>query len=47
LIDEVIEATESVIGEVGNMLPDGFPIDTAEAVFSGMRRLATGLAAFN
>jgi serine/threonine-protein kinase HipA len=47
LIEEVIEATESVIGEVGNMLPDGFPMDMADAVFSGIRRHAAGLAAFN
>jgi len=46
LIEEVIDATESVIGEVGNLLPDGFPMDMAEAVFRGMRRQAAGLAAF-
>ena len=45
LIEEVIEATASVIGEVGNLLPNAFPIDVAEAVFSGMRRQASGLAA--
>lgn len=46
LIKEVLEATESVIGEVGNLLPDGFPTDVAEAVFSGMRRQAAQLTAF-
>jgi serine/threonine-protein kinase HipA len=46
LIEEAIEATESVIGEVGNMLPDGFPMDVAEAVFKGMRKQAAGLADF-
>ena len=44
LIAEVVGATESVIGEVGKMLPDGFPVDVAEAVFDGMRRQVTGLA---
>ena len=47
LIEEVIAATESVIGEVGNLLPEGFPMDMAEAVFRGMRRQAAGLAVFN
>ncbi len=45
LIEEVIKATESVIGEVGNLLPDDFPMDVAEAVFSGMRRQSAKLAA--
>lgn len=47
LIEEVIEATESVIGEVGKLLPDDFPMDVAEAVFGGMRRQSSGLATFN
>lgn len=37
LIEEVIEATEFVIGEVDKLLPADFPMDVAEAVFSGMR----------
>lgn len=37
LIEEVIEATEFVIGEVGKLLPADFPMDVAEAVFNGMR----------
>jgi len=45
LIEEVIESTEFVIGEVGNLLPDDFPKDMAEAVFSGMRRQSARLAA--
>jgi len=45
LIDEVVESTESVIGEVGNLLPDDFPMDMAEAVFNGMRRQSAKLAA--
>jgi serine/threonine-protein kinase HipA len=45
LIEEVTESTESVIGEVGNLLPDAFPMDMAEAVFSGMRKQSAKLAA--
>lgn len=45
LIEEVIESTESVIGKVGNLLPHGFPMDMAEAVFGGMRRQSAKLAA--
>ncbi len=44
LIEEVIESTESVIGEVGKLLPDDFPMDMAEAVFSGMRRQSAKLS---
>lgn len=43
LIEEVSESTESVIGEVGQLLPEDFPMDVAEAVFSGMRRQAAKL----
>jgi serine/threonine-protein kinase HipA len=45
LIEEVIEATQSVIGAVGELLPDDFPLDVAEAVFSGMKRQSARLAA--
>lgn len=45
LIEEVTAATESVIGEVANLLPDAFPMDMAEAVFSGMRRQSAKLTA--
>ena len=45
LIDEVTEATETVIGTVGNLLPNNFPLDMADAVFSGMRRQSAKLAA--
>lgn len=45
LIGEVVETTESVIGKVGTLLPDDFPMDVAEAVFSGMRRQSAKLAA--
>ena len=44
LIEEVIESTESVIGEVANLLPNDFPMDMAEAAFSGMRRQSANLA---
>jgi serine/threonine-protein kinase HipA len=43
LIDEVSESTESVIGAVGKLLPNDFPMDMAEAVFSGMRRQSAKL----
>ena len=44
LIEEIIESTQAVIGEIGKALPDGFPMDMAEAIFSGMRRQSTKLA---
>lgn len=44
LIEAVTESTESVIGAVGKLLPNNFPIDMAEAVFSGMRRQSAKLA---
>jgi serine/threonine-protein kinase HipA len=34
-----------VIDEVGKLLPDDFPMDVAEAVFSGMRKQSARLAA--
>ncbi|MBT9589408.1 MAG: type II toxin-antitoxin system HipA family toxin [Thiobacillus sp.] len=43
LIEEVVESTETVIGKVGKLLPDDFPMDVAEAVFSGMRRQSAKL----
>jgi serine/threonine-protein kinase HipA len=45
LIEDVIESTESVISTVGGLLPDDFPMDVAEAIFSGMRRQSAKLAA--
>lgn len=45
LIEEVIETMESVIGEVGKLLQDDFPMDVAEAVFNGMKRQIAKLAA--
>ena len=44
LIEEVIGRTASVIDEVGSLLPDGFPMDVADAIFSGMRRQSARLA---
>lgn len=44
LIAEVAESTESVISKVGNLLPGDFPMDVAEAVFSGMRKQSAKLA---
>lgn len=45
LIEEVIACTESVIDAVNKLLPKGFPPDVAEAIFSGMRKQSTRLAA--
>ena len=45
LIQEVIEATESVIDETAKLLPDCFPLDVVEAVFRGMRRQAMRFSA--
>jgi len=44
LIDEVVASTESVIDEVGRLLPDDFPMDVAEAIFSGMSSQSAKLA---
>ncbi len=33
-----------MMDEVGKLLPDGFPMDMAEAILSGMRRQSTKLA---
>lgn len=46
LIKEVIETTESVIDQVSKLLLKDFPMDVAEAVFSGMRRQSSALATF-
>ena len=44
MIEAVIKPPESVIDKVGKSLPDDFPMDVAEAVFSGMRRQSAKLA---
>ncbi|NML35353.1 type II toxin-antitoxin system HipA family toxin [Paraburkholderia antibiotica] len=44
LIDELSARTETVIDQVSSQLPDGFPMDVADAVFDGMRRLNGKLA---
>lgn len=45
LIEEVIDTTATVTTDVGKMLPEGFPMDMAEAVFDGMKQQATKLGA--
>ncbi|MFX1765394.1 type II toxin-antitoxin system HipA family toxin [Paraburkholderia sp. A1RI-2L] len=45
MMETVAGATERVIGEVAAQLPGDFPLDVAESVFAGMRRLARVLAA--
>ncbi|WP_233857814.1 type II toxin-antitoxin system HipA family toxin [Paraburkholderia sp. HD33-4] len=44
LIDELTELTETVIDTVASRLPADFPLDVADAVFDGMRRLNRKLA---
>ena len=44
LIEDVIGRTASVVDEVGALLPDGFPVDVAQAIFSGMRRHSARLS---
>jgi serine/threonine-protein kinase HipA len=44
LIEEVVESTGFVIEAVGKLLPDDFPMDLAEAIFSGMERQSAKLA---
>jgi len=38
LIEEIIESTEAVIDDVSRLLPGNFPMDLAEAIFSGMKK---------
>ena len=44
LIEEVAESTEHVIDQVSRLLPKDFPMDIAEAIFSGMRKQSEKLA---
>jgi serine/threonine-protein kinase HipA len=44
LIEDVIESTDSIIEEVARMLPENYPMDIAEAVFSGMKSQSAKLA---
>ncbi|ABE37214.1 hypothetical protein DR64_8445 [Paraburkholderia xenovorans LB400] len=44
MISEITARTEAVIDEVSLRLPADFPIDVAEAIFDGMRRLNRKLA---
>ncbi|MBC8747613.1 serine/threonine-protein kinase HipA [Paraburkholderia sp. WC7.3g] len=44
LIDELTAQTETVIDTVSSQLPADFPLDVADAVFDGMRRLNRKLA---
>ncbi|WP_372237301.1 HipA domain-containing protein [Burkholderia sp. SRS-W-2-2016] len=44
LIDELSSQTEAVIAQVAAQLPGDFPMDVADAVFGGMRRLNEKLA---
>jgi serine/threonine-protein kinase HipA len=44
LIEEIIESTKAVIAEVSKLLPSNFPMDLAEAIFSGMKKHCAKLA---
>ena len=44
LIEEVITSTEAVIDKVSKLLPANFPMDLAEAIFSGMKKHSAKLA---
>ncbi len=44
LIEEVIESTDAVINAVSKLLPDNFPMDIAEPIFSGMKKQCANLA---
>ncbi|MDD4964372.1 MAG: type II toxin-antitoxin system HipA family toxin [Gallionella sp.] len=44
LIEEIIGSTEAVITDVSKLLPDNFPMDLAEAIFSGMKKHCVKLA---
>lgn len=44
LIEEIIGSTEAVITDVSKLLPDNFPMDLAEAIFSGMKKHCIKLA---
>jgi serine/threonine-protein kinase HipA len=46
MIDELTSRTDAVIDEVSAQLPEGFPMDVADAVFGGMRRLNRKLGQF-
>jgi serine/threonine-protein kinase HipA len=45
LIQEVVESTDAVIAGMVKLLPDDFPTDLAEAIFTGMRRQTARLSA--
>jgi serine/threonine-protein kinase HipA len=45
MIAALAARTDAVIDEVSAALPDGFPLDVADAIFKGMRRLTRKLAA--
>ncbi len=44
IIEEIIGSTEEVIGAVSKLLPSNFPMDLAEAIFSGMKKHCAKLA---
>ena len=45
LIENVVASTKSVIVAVSKLLPKNFPMDMANAIFSGMKKQSAKLAA--
>lgn len=43
LIDEIVDATDGVIAQIGQLLPKEFPLDIAESIFQGIRKQLTRL----
>ena len=43
LLQEVVDSTGAVIEQVKKMIPEGFPVDVADAIFSGMKKQALRL----
>jgi len=45
MIAVLTDRTEAVVAEVSAQLPDDFPMDVADAIFSGMRRQSRTVSA--
>ena len=44
LTEEVVDQTESAVERVSQLVPTGFPLDLADAIFQGMRKQRARLA---
>lgn len=38
LINEVVDARDEVIAQIGSLLPNEFPLDIAKSIFQGIRK---------